>query len=85
MSNATEGKKKTVKVNGKDYTLQHPGIRWFIKHSDSSKDTQGNFSNEKYIDGLLENVVIQQVTMEDFDSISALRELVDEIETFLGA
>lgn len=80
-----EAKKKTVKIGGKDYTFQHPGIRWYIKHADNSKDAMGNLSNEKYIDGLLENVVLQQVTMEDFESITDLRDLVQEIESFLGA
>jgi len=80
-----EGKKKTIKIGDTDYTLQHPGIRWYIKHADNSKDGMGNLSNEKYIDGLLENVVIQQVTMEDFESITELRDLVQEIESFLGA
>lgn len=80
-----EGKKKTIHIGAKDYTLQHPGIRWYIKHADQAKDVQGNLSNEKYIDGLLENVVIQNVAMEDFESIADLRDLVQEIESFLGA
>lgn len=82
---ANEVKKKTVHIGGKEYTLQYPGIRWYIKHADQAKDLQGNLSNEKYIDGLLENVVIENITMDDFNSIGELRDLVQEIESFLGA
>ena len=82
---AKEGNKKTVKINGESYTMQNPGVRWYIKHTDKCKDARGNLSNEKYMDGLLEMVVIQDVSMEDFDKLSDLKELIDEIETFLGA
>lgn len=80
-----EGKKKTVKVAGESYTLQNPGVRWYIKHTDQCKDVRGNLSNEKYMDGLIEMVVIQSVTMDDFESLANLRKLIDEIEIFLGA
>jgi hypothetical protein len=46
---------------------------------------RGNLQFEKNVDGLLEMVVIQEVTMEDFDDVGKMRELVDEIENFLGA
>ena len=80
-----EGDKKTVKVGGEKYTLQNPGVRWYIKHTDQCKGTQGNLSNEKYMDGLLEMVVIQDVDMDDFENVGDLKDLVDEIEKFLGA
>lgn len=80
-----EAKKKTINISGKNYTLQNPGIRWYIKHADKAKDAQGNLSNEKYIDGLLENVVLEEVKIDDFVSITELRDLIQEIESFLGA
>lgn len=82
---ANQGDKGTVKVGGEKYPVQHPGVRWYIQHTDRSKDVQGNLQFEKYIDGLLENVVLKDLDMDDFDGVGELRELVDEIEKFLGA
>jgi hypothetical protein len=83
--NQGEGNRKTVHIGDKTFMLQNPGVRWYIKHTDQSKDMRGNLQFEKYVDGLLEMVVIQEVTMEAFDDVGKMRELVDEIENFLGA
>ena len=81
----SEGDKDTVTVAGEKYPLQHPGVRWYIKHTDRCKDANGNLVFEKYIDGLFEMVCTKPVDMDDFDDIGNMRDLVDEIETFLGA
>ncbi len=77
--------KKVIKIGDKEFSLQQPGVRWYIKHSDECKDGKGNLSYEKYIDGLLEMVVIQDIKMDDFENVKNVRKLVDEIEKFLGA
>lgn len=78
-------KQTTIKVSGKDYLLQHPGARWYAKHNDNSTMKNGQLSTEKYIDGLLENVVIEpKVKFEDFDTdMGALEEIITKIEGFL--
>ena len=85
MSNSKEGNKSVVKVNDVEYPVQHPGVRWYIKHTDASRDKKGNLSNEMYIDGLLEMVVVKEVKMEDFNEVGELQELVEKLESFLGA
>lgn len=65
-----EGQKKTIPAGDKKLTLQNPGVRWYIKHSDKCRDRFGMMSREKYISGLLDNVVIQTVKMDDFDTKS---------------
>lgn len=69
-----------VTVDGVEYTLQHPGARWYIKLTDRS-----NGKNEVLADELLENVVVNpRVTIEDFDdNIEALEELLEKAHTFL--
>lgn len=85
---AKKGDKNTVKIKGDEYTFQHPGVRWYIKHTDQCKDQNNNLNQERYIEGLLEMVVIQDVEIDDFDEmdggITALQELVQKIENFLG-
>jgi len=80
-----EGDKATVTVDGEKYPLQHPGTRWYIKHTDNCKDRFGNLVNEDYIDGLFEMICTKNVSMDDFRKLSNMQELVDEIEKFLGA
>jgi hypothetical protein len=62
-----EGSKKTISVGESKYTLQNPGVRWYIKHQDKCRDRYGSTSRKKYIAGLLDNVVINPVKVDDFD------------------
>lgn len=80
-----EGDKITVPIGDKKYVIQHPGVRWYIKHTDKATDRRGNPSNEKYIDGLLDMCVIQNVSMDDFENVDHMYDLVEAIESFLGA
>lgn len=77
-------KQKTVPVGGTDYTLQHPGVRWYLQNTDRHKTRGGNMNSEAYIGSLLENVVIEpKVKIDDFESLGDLEKLVSEIESFL--
>lgn len=67
---AKEGQKKTVELKEEKYTMQNPGVRWYIKHSDRCRDRFGMMSREKYISGLLDNVILQPIKIENFDDKS---------------
>jgi hypothetical protein len=62
-----EGNKKTISVGDNKYTLQNPGVRWYIKHQDKCRDRYGSTSKKRYIAGLLDNVVINPLKVDDFD------------------
>lgn len=78
-------KQKIVTINEKEYTLQHPGVRWYAQHVDRCTGKNG-LSTERYMDGLLKNVVVQPqgLKLEDFDDdMAGFEELMSEIEMFL--
>lgn len=80
-------KQTTVTVNGVEYTLQHPGARWYLQAIDRHTNAKGNLEREKYIEDLLKHVVVDPVvTIDDFgDDLGSLLELVSKIESFLGS
>lgn len=77
------GKQKKVKVNGTEYTLQHPGTMWYLELDDRSKDMNGNIMKSVYIPELINTVVIDPVKDISEYGIGELEALVSEIETFL--
>lgn len=80
-------KQTTVKVNGVEYTLQHPGARWYLSVIDRYTNAKGNLEREGYTAEILEHVVVNpKVTIEDFDDdLGSLMELVRKAEAFLGS
>lgn len=85
-------KQKKITVNGKKYTLQSPGYRWYMETVD--KNTSPGKVTPKQIamiDDYLEHVVVDpKVTVEDFEDaekglggFAALKKLISECETFL--
>lgn len=76
---------KEITIKDKKYTLQFPGARWCIRHNDACMNRNGVLIQEKYIDGLLEHVVVEpKVKFEDFDDdMESLTELVEVVEAFL--
>lgn len=76
---------RTTIVRGREYKLQHPGVKWYFKHTDRSRDRNGVLQSEDYIQGLLDNVVVSPsgLSMDDFTTVKELEELVTEIESFL--
>jgi len=87
-------KQKKIKVNGKEYTLQSPGYRWYLETVEKNTP-KGKFSPSQVdmIDDYLEHVVVDpKATIEDFEDeeqnrggFKALMELISECETFLTA
>lgn len=77
--------KKEITVNGEEYVLQHPGVEWVLEHTDRCTNAQGNLVRKDYIQGLFDHVVIKPKNLKvaDFDDVSSMRDVVDEIEMFL--
>lgn len=77
--------KKTAVVNGNNYELQRMAHRQYIKLKDASK-INGILQEEKFYDGLLENVLINpKMTIDDFDEedrIGDFEKVIDEIVAF---
>jgi len=80
-------KQTTVKVNGVEYTLQHPGARWYLQVIDRHTNAKGNLERTGYTEEILEHVVVNpKVSIEDFDDdLGSLMELVRKAESFLSA
>lgn len=77
-------KTETHTIDGTTYKFQHPGTRWYTRHTDEARTRQGLLSQERYIEGLIENVVVDPpgLTLDDL-SIRETEELVTRIERFL--
>ncbi|MDQ0299637.1 hypothetical protein J2S78_002057 [Salibacterium salarium] len=81
-------KQTQVTIGNTEYTLQHPGARWYVSLQDRIRDPRtGLKMNEKYYDEMLENVVADPVVkIDDFDdNTKDLGELISECESFLNA
>lgn len=85
-------KQKQIKVNGEEFVLQHPGVRWYINLTDKCKNQFGVLQNEEYLDKLLENVVVdpQGLNLDSFGPdkdypATIMQDLKEEIENFLNA
>ena len=76
--------KKEITVYGKTYQVQHPGPRWYLQLQDRVRTRGGSIQQEKYVDELLEHIVIEpKVRVEDFGNIAELEEMVSQLEKFL--
>ncbi|SFP18848.1 hypothetical protein [Salibacterium halotolerans] len=79
-------KKGTITVNGKEYTVQHPGAMWYLELTDRHRGSNGFPKQAPYARELIEEVVKQpKLTVEDFqEDIPGLQEAIRKIERFLG-
>lgn len=81
---AKAGTQKVVKVEGIDYTLQHPGVREFVRLQDRVKDDNGHPSNEKYSEEVMKIVVVDpKVDWDYFEEHEGYEELIKEAGQFL--
>lgn len=80
-------KTATVIVGGKEYRLQHPGVKWYMENIDDSRDARGAMSVGKYTQNLLDNVVVSPagLKMDDFDSVGEMEALIQQVDRFLRA
>ncbi|MES3674266.1 hypothetical protein QNI26_22535 [Bacillus velezensis] len=80
------GKQKTVKIQGIEYTLQHPGTRRMVEIQDEAINinTGRPTSSQLYELYMKEVVVNPKVNFEYFDEHAGFNELMYEVSTFLS-
>lgn len=78
------GTQKTIKVEGIEYTLQHPGTREFVRIQDRAQTETGLPSTEKLAEEVFKHVVVNpKVDFEYFDEHDGFDEVLKESLTFL--
>lgn len=81
---AKAGTQKTVKIEGKDYTFQHPGVREFVRIQDRIKDDNGHPSNEKFAEEIFKHVAVEpKVNWNYFEENEGYEEFMSEAGSFL--
>lgn len=78
------GESKQIIINGKEYSVVNPGVRWMLKHTDMCTNKNGVVSNERYMEGLIEYCVSPKIKLDDFTSMAQLQEVAKAIEDFHG-
>ncbi len=74
---------KTVNVFGTDYVLQKVTPREWIRIRSRCKDKNGNLIDETFYSEILEHIVVQpRMTIDDFEEIEELEEVMKEAITF---
>lgn len=78
------GTKKTVEVEGKEYTFQHPGTRAMAQIQDRIQMENGSPSNEKLSEEIFKHVIVEpKVDFDYFDENDGYEEVVKEAFSFL--
>lgn len=76
-------RQKTVNVFGQDYVLQKIMPREWIKLRRRCKDSKGELDDEKFYSEILQHIVVNpKMTIDDFEEIEDLEEVVKEAITF---
>ncbi|MEK5036366.1 hypothetical protein MKY96_33590 [Paenibacillus sp. FSL R7-0302] len=76
--------KKVTTKSGKEYTLQHPGVRNVTKITDRVKNKHGIPSDERLAEEMLQHVVVEpKVRLDDFDSYGEMTEIVGKAFAFI--
>lgn len=72
-------------VEGIEYTFQFPGVKAAIDILDRSKDRFGNFTDGKYYEEIMENVIENpKVDWDYWDTHDGIREVMALADNFLG-
>ncbi len=75
-------KQKTVKIGETNYTLQKVPPREWIKLKNRARDRQGNTSEEKLYEEILEHIVVDpRQGLDDFEDWEELETLMQEAIT----
>ena len=87
------GKQKEIKVTVTNeagemeevtYLLQHPGVRAGVQLRDGAKDINGNVSEEKFFEALMQKVIVQPRTNWDYwEKNEGMMEVMKQASTFL--
>ncbi|WP_342547657.1 hypothetical protein NST69_27585 [Paenibacillus sp. FSL P2-0089] len=81
---ATFQQKKVTTKSGKDYTLQHPGVRNVTKITDRVKNKHGIPSDERLAEEMLQHVVVEpKMRLDDFESYGEMTEIVGKAFAFI--
>ncbi|MFP4015808.1 MAG: hypothetical protein ACLFUI_02140 [Halanaerobiales bacterium] len=74
-----------ITVGDKTFTLQHPGVRWCLDHDYNCRDRNGNIKTSEFVQGFLDNVVIEPTnfTIDDFESLDDITEFQEKVRKFL--
>lgn len=76
--------KKVITKSGKEYTLQHPGVRNVTKITDRVKNKFGIPSDERLALEMLEHVIVEPKTkLDDFKSYMEMTEIVGKAFAFI--
>lgn len=76
--------KKFVSKSGKEYMLQHPGVRAVTKITDRVKNKHGIPLDERLAEEMLQHVVVNpKLRIDDFESYRELTEVVGAAFAFI--
>lgn len=83
---AKRGNQKTIKIEGIEYTLQHPGLLESIRMRDRSKNEAGSLIEETIYRELLEHVIFLEeggkVDFEYFEENPGFTDVMKEAMSF---
>ncbi len=80
---AAPSKQKTLRIGDTEYTFQRVPLSYWLTMMDGSKDAHGNLMDSKFIPEVLKHIVVApKVSIDDFESMDALREVIKEAATF---
>ncbi|WP_340004423.1 hypothetical protein MHH52_21830 [Paenibacillus sp. FSL K6-0276] len=81
---ATFQQKKVKTKSGKEYTLQHPGVRNVTKITDRVKNKHGIPSDERLAEEMLQHVIVEpKMRLDDFESYMEMTEIVGKAFAFI--
>lgn len=82
---AKKSDNKKITVGDKEFTLQHPGIKWCLDHDYGCRDRNGNIKTSEFVQGFLDNVVIEpnNFKIDDFESLDEITEFQEKVRKFL--
>ncbi|NYV68131.1 hypothetical protein HYI36_22905 [Bacillus sp. Gen3] len=84
---AKRGEQKTIKVEGIEYVLQHPGLLESIRMRDRSKNEAGSLIEETIYRELMEHVVFlndgNKVDFEYFEENPGFTDVMKEAMSFV--
>ena len=84
-------RKKKVKINDQEYTLQSVSPQWYMGINDECGMTGGKRDTARYIDTMFKNVVVEPAEVREkgieyfnnTEDIDSTEKLLKEIESFL--
>lgn len=84
MSNTNFKQKNITTKSGKNYLLQHPGVRNVSRINDRVKNKHGVNSEEKICDEMFKLIVVEpKVTMDSFEDYSEMVEVANRAYYFI--